>query len=170
MDAGGEARGKLTQGSEGGASVSVSQRKARRSCGREQSGNGAAMRELDAGGAAGAARAELERSALEGRRGNASESERARGHWQLKAGAWAQCQAAAAARRATPARSRHAAGFLCRGRGVALRRAREGEREKEPARWAGPGRCGSARRAGGRLAGPASAVGPEARRWPVKEK
>jgi len=58
--------GKLTQGSEGGASASVSRREARRSCGREQSGNGAAARELNAGGAAGAARAELERSALEG--------------------------------------------------------------------------------------------------------
>jgi len=58
--------GKLTQGSEGGASASVSRREARRSCGREQSGNGAAVRELNAGGATGAARAELERSALEG--------------------------------------------------------------------------------------------------------
>jgi len=58
--------GKLTQGSEGGASASVSRREARRSCGREQSGNGAAARELNAGGAAGAVRAELERSALEG--------------------------------------------------------------------------------------------------------
>ena len=160
--------GKLTQGSEGGASASVSRREARRSCGREQSGNGAAARELNAGGAAGAARAELEARLWRGRKGSAGASERVRGHQQVKAGAWARCQAAAAARRATPARSRHAAGFLCRGRGVALRRAREGEREKEPARWAGPGRCGSARRAGGRLAGPASAGGPEARRRPRK--
>ena len=37
--------------------------------------------------------------------------------------------------------------------------------------WGAVGRRGrSVRRAGGRLAGPASAVGPEARRWPVKEK
>jgi len=63
-----------------------------------------------------------------------------RGHQQVKAGAWARCQAAAAARRATPARSRHAAGFLCRGRGVALRRARECGRVGERAGalgWAG---------------------------------
>ena len=42
-----------------------------------------------------------------------------------------------------------------------------GAREKEPARWAGPS---EARRARGRLAGPTSADGPEARRRPVKEK
>jgi len=74
------------------------------------------------------------------RRGSAGVSERVRGHQQVKAGAWARCQAAAAARRATPARSRHAAGFLCRGRGVALRRARECGRVGERAGalgWAG---------------------------------
>ena len=46
-------------------------------------------------------------------------------------------------------------------------RASAGEREKEPARWAGPS---EARHARGRLAGPASVDGPEARRRPVKEK
>ena len=83
--------GKLTQGSEGGASASVSRREARRGCGREQSENDAAVRELGAGGAAGAARAELELSALEGRRGSVGASERVRGHQQVKAGAWARC-------------------------------------------------------------------------------
>ena len=69
--------------------------------------------------------AELELSALEGRRGSAGGSERAHRHQQVKAGAWARCQAAAAARRATTARGRHTAESLYRGRGVAQRRARE---------------------------------------------
>ena len=93
--------------------------------------------------------AELELSALEGRRGNAGGSEQACGHQQVKAGAWARCQATSAVRRATPARGRHAAEFLCRGRGVARRPAgeRRGAREKgqraelgwAEARWAGAG-------------------------------
>ena len=141
--------GKLTQGSEGGASASVSQREARRGCGREQSKNDAAVRELGAGEAAGAARAELELSALEGRRGSVGASERVRGHQQVKAGAWARCQAAAAARRLTPACGRHAADAFCRGRGVA-RRAAGGRRGARG--WAGPRRDGLARGCG-RLAG-----------------
>ena len=43
--------GRLTLGSEGGVSSSATSRKARRSCGREQSENGAVVREFDAGGA-----------------------------------------------------------------------------------------------------------------------
>ena len=96
-----------------------------------------------------------------GRKGSAGASERVRGHQQVKAGAWARCQATAAARRATPARSRHAAGFLCRGRGVALRRARECGRAGEragalgwaEALWAGAGEARGVRVGGwlGRL-------------------
>ena len=121
--------------------------------------------------------AELELSALEGRRGNAGGSERARGHWQLKAGAWARGQAVAAARRVTPACGRHAADVLCRGRGVARRPAgeRRGAREKgrrvelgwAEARWAGAG--GALLQAACWRAGPASAGGPETRRRPDKE-
>ena len=112
-------------------------------------------------------------SALEGRRGNAGESERARGHQQVKAGAWARCQAAAAARPAMPARGRHAAEVFCRGRDVARRPAgeRRGAREKgqraelgwAEARWAGVGDARGTRLAGTR-ARPASAGGPETRR------
>jgi len=80
-------------------------------------------------------------SALEEKEGSLGGNERAHGHRQLKAGAWARCQAAAAARRATPAHGRHAAEVLCRGRGVAQRRA--GER-----RGAGPRRA--QRASGGR--------------------
>jgi hypothetical protein len=48
-------------------------------------------------------------------------------------------QAAADARRALQARGRHAAMFLCRGRGVARRqRAGAGERREKVAGWAGP--------------------------------
>ena len=146
--------GKLTQGSEGGASASVSRRKARRSCGREQSENDAAVRELGAGGAAGAARAELELSALEGRRGSVGASERVRGHQQVKAGAWARCQAAAAARRLTPACGRHAADAFCRGRGVARRAAggRRGARETGQRAGLGRGAMGWRAAAGGLLA------------------
>ena len=159
--------GKLTQGSEGGASASVSRRKARRSCGREQSENDAAVRELGAGGAAGAARAELELSALEGRRGSVGASGRVRGHQQVKVGAWARCQAAAAARRLTPACGRHAADAFCRGRGVA-RRAAGGWRGAR--RQAGLARRGAGPRRGARggFAGPACGAGPKARRRPAK--
>ena len=80
-----------------------------------------------------------------GRKGSAGASERVRGHQQVKAGAWARCQAVAAARRATPAWSRHAAGFLCRGRGVALRRARECGRAGERAGALGWAERGEAR-------------------------
>ena len=161
--------GKLTQGSEGGVSSSATSRKARRSCGREQSENGAVVRELGAGEAAGAARAELELSALEGRRGSVGASERVRGHQQVKAGAWARCQATAAARRLTPACGRHAAVAFCRGRGVARRAAGGRRGARETGQRAGLG-WAEARWAGARLraacwrAGPASAGGPEARR------
>ena len=146
--------GKLTQGSEGGASASVSRREARRGCGREQSENDTAGRELGAGGAAGAARAELELSALEGRRGSVGASERVRGHQQVKAGAWARCQAAAAARRLTPACGRHAANAFCRGRGVARRAAGERRGARETGQRAGLGRgaMGWRAAAGGLLA------------------
>ena len=141
--------GKLTLGSEGGANASATSRKARRSCGREELENGAVVREINVGGAAGAARAELELLALEGRRGSVGASERVRGHQQVKAGAWARCQAAAAARRLTPACGRHAADAFCRGRGVA-RRAAGGRRGARG--WAGPRRDGLARGCG-QLAG-----------------
>ena len=98
--------------------------------------------------------AELELSALEGRRGSAGGSEQAHGHQQVKAGAWARRQAAAAARRATPAWGRHAAEFLCRGRGVAQR---DSEQARECGRaggaaWAWPDEAAAGARArrGGR--------------------
>ena len=106
---------------------------------------------------------ELELSALEGRRGNTGGSERARGHQQVKAGAWARCQAAAAARRATPARGRHAAGFLCRGRGVAQRRARECGRAGGAA-WAWAGEAAAGARRGAKAGRAAGAAGPKTRR------
>ena len=76
-------------------------------------------------------------------------SERVRGHQQVKAGAWARCQAAAAARRLTPACGRHAADAFCRGHGVARRAAGDGA-----ARGAGLGRgtMGWRAAAGGLLA------------------
>jgi len=95
-------------------------------------------------------------------------SERVRGHRQVKAGAWAQCQATAAARRATPAQSGHAAGKLCHGRD-ARRAGGEGS-----ARWTGPRRAswaeaGAGERATGAEAGRAAcAAGPKARRRPRK--
>jgi len=171
--------GKLTQGSEGGASASVSRRKARRSCGCEELENGTVVWEINVGGATGAARAELELSALEGRRGNAGGSERARGHQQVKAGAWARCQAAAAARRVTPACGRHAAEVFCRGRGVARRPAgeRRGAREKgqraelgwAEARWAGAGDARGVRLAGTRP-GRLRQVGQKRGAMPTKEE
>jgi len=86
----------------------------------------------------------------------------------MKAGAWAQCQATAAARRATPAQSGHAAGKLCHGRD-ARRAGGEGS-----ARWTGPRRAswaeaGAGERATGAEAGRAAcAAGPKARRRPAK--
>ena len=129
------------------------------------------VREFDAG----EARARQGRSSglWRRRRGSAGVSERARGHQQVKAGAWARCQATAAARRATPACGRHAAEVFCRGRGVARRPAgeRRGVREKgqraelgwAEAMWAGAGEARGARLAGTRTR-PASADGPETRR------
>ena len=110
--------------------------------------------------------AELELSALEGRRGSAGGSERAHGHQQVKAGAWARCQAAADARRATPARGRHAAEFLCRGRGVAQR---DSEQARECGRaggaaWAWAGEAAAGARRGAKAGRAASAAGPKARR------
>jgi len=64
----------------------------------------------------------------------------------MKAGAWAQCQATAAARRATPAQSGHAAGKLCHGRD-ARRAGGEGS-----ARWTGPRRASWAEAKAGELA------------------
>ena len=87
------------------------------------------------------------------RRGSAGVSERARGHQQVKAGAWARCQATAAARRASPAQGGHAAGKLCRGRD-ARRGASASRRAEAGQRGAGLGR-GEARAGAslGRLAG-----------------
>ena len=98
-----------------------------------------------------------------GRKGSAGASERVRGHQQVKAGAWARCQAAAAARRATPARGRHAAEFLCRGRGVAQRRARECGRAGGAA-WAWAGEAAAGARRGAKAGRAASAARPETRR------
>ena len=93
--------------------------------------------------------AELELSALEGRRGSTGASEQAHGHQQVKVGAWARRQAVAAARRATPAHGRHAAEVLCRGRGVAQRRAgaRRGAGPRRAQRASG-GRCWADSRGG----------------------
>jgi len=174
MDAGGEARGKLTQGSEGGASASVSQRKARRGCGREQLENDAAVRELGAGGARArrgrssglAAREEKERKC-----GRERASARASAGEGGRVGAVSGrgCRAAGDAGAESPRggiplpRSRRGAatGARVRASGRKSRRAGLG--------WGAVGRRGrSVRRAGGRLAGPASAGGPEARRRPRK--
>ena len=101
-----------------------------------------------------------------GRRGSAGASERAHGHQQVKAGVWARCQAVAAARRATPARGRHAAEFLCRGRGVAQR---DSEQARECGRaggtaWAWAGEAAAGARRGAKAGRAASAAGPKARR------
>jgi hypothetical protein len=103
-------------------------------------------------------------STLEEKEDSSGGSERAHGHQQLKAGAWARGQAAAAARRATPAHGRHAAGVLCRGRGVARRLARLAGEGASARGWAGPRR--RLRRARG-VARADSASGPKARRRPV---
>ena len=91
-----------------------------------------------------------------GRRGSAGASERAHGHQQVKAGAWARCQAAAAARRLTPTCGRHAADAFCRGHGVARRAAGDSAARGGRPGWRGAGlgraRRG-ARRAGARWAG-----------------
>ena len=97
------------------------------------------------------------------RRGSAGVSERVRGHQQVKAGAWARCQAAAAARRATPARGRHAAEFLCRGRGVAQRWARECGRAGGTA-WAWASEAAAGARRGAKAGRAAGAARPKTRR------
>ena len=102
----------------------------------------------------------LRLSALEENEGSAGGSERARGHQQVKAGAWAWCQATAAARRASPAQGGHAAGELYRGRD-ARRGASASRRAEAGQRGAGLGR-GEARARGLRWAGLRGWAGKEA--------
>ena len=96
-------------------------------------------------------------------------SERVRGHRQMKAGAWAQCQATAAARRATPAQSGHAAGKLCHGRDARRGASASSARRQASAAlgWAG---ARWKREARGGFAGPACGAGPERRRRPRKNR
>jgi len=76
-------------------------------------------------------------------------------------------QAGCDARRASPVHGRHTAGVLCRGRNGERERARLSARQARRARgWAGPRRGGLVRARG--FAGPASAMGRETRRRPVK--
>ncbi|XP_066347597.1 uncharacterized protein [Miscanthus floridulus] len=101
--------GRLTQGSEGGASASVSKREAGRSCGRDELKNGSVVREFDAGGARargeGGARA-LGEGGAKGQRGRSEGRARA-------AGSRARSSSSPPVRcavRASRARGGHAAG------------------------------------------------------------
>ena len=163
-----------------GTSASTTCRRAMQSCGRTIAGRGGGEAANLAGGCGGAARGRV------GELGAGGE-ERQRGRVQASAVASAEvggCVGVGAGRlrraAASTAHGRHAVGVLCRSRRVCERRAGERRgagprrdargmawRVGQRARWAGALGWRGARQSGTR-ARPASAVGREAERRPVK--